>query len=117
MLLFLAACLAWGPLAVFTCPAAYAIAAGVTEGKTVKDIEAKYDSAIKDLENTKKEIDSVSATTKALIDQVNYDKKVMDTVRTELNKASIGGRLAIKDTSKYFIIFQAGITALRDNCV
>ena len=47
---YLAACLAWGPFAVFACPAAYAIAAGVTEGKTVKEIERAFDSAIRQID-------------------------------------------------------------------
>ena len=68
---YLAACLAWGPFAVFACPAAYAIAAGITEGKTVKEIERAFDSAIRQIDTKRKKIDAIGVKTKSLVNKVN----------------------------------------------
>ena len=113
---YLAACLAWGPFAVFACPAAYAIAAGITEGKTVKEIERAFDSAIRQIDTKRKEIDAIGVKTKSLVNKVNADKIKMTGVQKQLDKAERNGRLTLKFTSLFFNRFKESMSSLLTYC-
>jgi len=61
-----AVCVAWGPLAFIACPVAYAIASGVTEGKTVKDIEKSFNAGLAEIAKMRTEIKGIGDKTKQL---------------------------------------------------
>ena len=108
--------MAWGPFAIFACPAAYAIAAGVTEGKTVKDIERAFDSAIRLIETRRNEIDAIGVKTKSLVNKVNADKTRMTGIQDQLDKAERNGRLTLKFSSLFFNRFKESISSLLTSC-
>ena len=108
--------MAWGPFAIFSCPAAYAIAAGITEGKTVKDIENTYDGAIREFDNMRRSIDGIGAKTRALVDRVNFDKSKMTGIRSQLDIANRDGRLFVKLTDLFFNRFKSSLSDLLGKC-
>ena len=108
--------MAWGPFAIFACPAAYGIAAGITEGKTVKDIENKYNGAIREFDNMRRRIDGIETRTKAFVDNVNSDKTKMTEIRSQLDSANRNGRLTIRYTKLFFAKFKNSMSDLIAKC-
>ena len=108
--------MAAGPFAIFTCPAAYAIAAGITEGKTVKDIENRYDGAIREFDNMRRTIDVIGAKTGSLVDRVKTDKNRMTEIRSQLDNTDRNGRLFVKFTHVFFDRFKNSLSDLLGKC-
>jgi len=81
--LILASCLAWGPFAIFACPISYGIAAGVTEGKSVKDIEKRFETGIQKLNEMKSHIEKLKTKTNKLIGLVKRDYNKLVGIQTE----------------------------------
>jgi len=99
--LILASCLAWGPFAIFACPISYGIAAGVTEGKSVKDIEKRFETGIQKLNEMKSHIEKLKTKTNKLIGLVKRDYNKLVGIQTELTN-SMSAANAIKISFRIF---------------
>lgn len=115
--IFLAACVGTGPYAIFFCPVAYIIAAGVTEGKNVKDIEEGFDAAIKNIDEMKTQIKSIGDKTDALVAKVKSDKDKMIAIQGQFSEAKRLGGLALKLYDQLYQPFKTSVVTLRDSCV
>ena len=112
----------WGPLAVFACPIAYAIATGVTQGVTIKNIiegvNQKFDDTRAKIEVVKTDIDAIGAKTKELVQHVKDDKKSMLSIRDQLDNADRQGRLTQNPAlfNVFFDKFKGIVTTLMNSC-
>lgn len=111
-----AACVAAGPLAFIACPISYAIASGITEGKSVKDIQKAFDGAIGQIDGMRKDITSIGDKTNKLVERVKADKKRMVNIQDQLDIAEGNGRLALKLYDIFFARFKTAVTTLYKSC-
>ena len=116
MLFIIAACVLTGPWAFIACPVAYAIASGITEGKSVKDIQKGFDGAIAQIDGMRKDISSVGNKTKELVERVKADKKRMVNIQSQMDDAERNGDIASGLFDLFVDQFKTIITNLLDSC-
>jgi len=111
-LCFVAACLAAGPFAIIACPIAYGIAAGVTEGHNVKQIQKNFDKGIEQISAMRSDIASIGEKTKNLVARVDEDKRKLLGIQENLDMANRQGRLTIRK----FALFSPSSNNLSKTC-
>ena len=97
------------------CPIAYAIASGVTEFVTIKDIEENFNNGIKEITSLQTQIETLESKTNTLLDHVNADYIKLTSIQ-ELLDASIAAADAIAFSFIFFDRFKEDITALDALC-
>ena len=116
-LVFLALCILTGPLVFIACPVAFAVSAGVTEGKNVKDIKEGFEKGKRNIENMRTNIQTIGDKTNKLVEVVVKDKERMVTIQDKADDAARGGRITLKlYKPRYFDRFQDTVNELLKLC-
>jgi len=95
-----AACLAFGPLAIFACPIAYGVAAGVTQAVTIKkiiaDVTKRFDATRTQIDNVKTSINAIGTKTKELVEKVEADKARLVAIQEKMKDSQSKGKFVVK---------------------
>jgi len=104
-------------LSIFGCPIAFSVAAGITEGKTVKEISKRFNKGIQEIKDMERQINGMESKTKQLVVKMKSDNDKIVKIHKKLDDANLNADLALDiDFNKFFESFKDAVDTLYKLC-